>query len=121
MTWPHDIDRLLIGKARAVILDSHLDHRPNSVCGDKNALPRPFAGIVEEIAEQLIEILRFTGECDVRRDADLVGQALIGIQLPECADVIGNSRREKRPCALWTAESGEALAIDGGVSFGPSS
>jgi hypothetical protein len=108
MAGPHDIDRLLIGKAGAVILDGHLDHRSDSVCGDKNALFCPFAGVVEQIAKQLVEILRFASEGDIRSNAGLVVDALFGVELFECADMIGDSRREKGPCALRTAKRGQA-------------
>jgi hypothetical protein len=69
MAGPHDIDRLLIREARAVTLDGGLDHWPFSNGGDENALSRPFAGGVEQIAEQFVEILRLGGERDIRRVA----------------------------------------------------
>jgi hypothetical protein len=66
MAGPHDIRRLLIRYAGAIILYGHLDHRPFSNGGDENALSRPFAGIVKEIAEQFVEILRLACERDFR-------------------------------------------------------
>ena len=61
---------------------------------------RPLTSVVEQIAEQLVEILGFAGERDVRRDADLVGETLVGVELSERRDMIGNSRRKKCPRAL---------------------
>jgi hypothetical protein len=48
MLRPIDPDRLLIGDGGVVILDCHLDHWSDSVCGDKNALSRPPSGVVEQ-------------------------------------------------------------------------
>jgi hypothetical protein len=49
MPKPFDIDCLLIGEGQAVILDCHLDHWSDFVCGDKNGCRAHLAGVVEQI------------------------------------------------------------------------
>ena len=49
MPKPFDTDCLLIGEGQAVILDCHLDHWSDFVCGDKNGCLAHLAGVVEQI------------------------------------------------------------------------
>jgi hypothetical protein len=49
MPKPFDTDCLLIGEGQAVILDCHLDHWSDFVCGDKNGCLAHLAGVAEQI------------------------------------------------------------------------
>jgi hypothetical protein len=75
-----------------------------SLSRDKYSPPAPLAGVVEEVAEHFVEVLRFAGNCNVGCDINCELQPFVCVELCEGRDMIGDPRRQQRPHSLAAAK-----------------
>ena len=107
----------IAGNARAVVVDDDPQAWPSSIENDTaTRSPRPFAGVVEQVAEHLLQILFFTAKVDRLTGADdLQLEFAVGMNSPHDANQaveyrpdLACARRERGPKPPRATGSGDS-------------
>ena len=103
----------------SVILDRDLKRRVRILREDPHARPRPFACVVEQIAQHLLEVRGLAGDPGARCDVDLHGNAALrGDRAQDADQGIDAGRNLGLPAALLRAGLGPCagqLVLDHGL------
>lgn len=102
---PAPDDRLPLrrGKTRPVVLDRHDDLGSDPLRSDPDAAPAPLAGVVDHVAQHLVEILRIAGHRETVRNVDGERDHLVRMDAQQGEPQVGDMGGEVGPGPHVTA------------------